>query len=183
MGYKIAQDKAWAELGSRTKEKSISVKMLADEYTVDLENKSVLSLSCNTPAKEYVSILILHYLIRKLSGIPALTNEWISFREFPGAEGYYPTFNKRVIQRLVAKFGNNTEQLLAVTERLPAKRTQYSDAGIVVNVFEEIPVMITFWKSDEEFSGGANVLFDSSIKEVYPTEDVVVLAEFLISQL
>jgi len=183
MGYKIAQDKAWLELESLIKEKSISVKMLADEYTVDLVNKSVLSLSCNVPTKEYISILILHYLIQKLKGIPGLTNEWISFREFPGAEGYYPTFHKRVIERLIAKFGSDSEKLLAVTQRLPAKRIQYSDAGIVIDVFENVPVMITFWKADEEFSGEANILFDKNIKDIYPTEDVVVLSEFIISQL
>ena len=183
MGYKQAIDKAWFDLEALTEEKSISVKMLADEYTVDLSNKTVSSLSCNAPAKEYVSILILHYLIKKLIGIPNLTNEWISFRELPGAEGYYPTFHKRVIERLVNKIGNNTEKLLSATERLPAKRTQYSDAGIVIAVFEEIPIMITFWKADEEFQGEANVLFDKNIKDIYPTEDVVVLSEFVISQL
>ena len=183
MSYKIALDKAWSELESLIKERTTSVKLLADEYTVDLSSKTVSSLSCNGPAKEYVSILILHYLIKKLKGIPELTNKWISFRELPGAEGYYPTFHKRVIERMVNKIGNNTDKLLSITERLPAKRIQYSDAGIVIEVFEKLPVMITFWKADEEFSGEANVLFDKSIKEIYPTEDVVVLAEFIISQL
>ena len=90
MGYAVALEKAWRELKELTREKVLSVKFLADEYNIDLEDYKVLSLSCNAPAKEYYSILILHYLAKKLKVNPELREEWISFNELEGGQGYFP---------------------------------------------------------------------------------------------
>ena len=57
----------------------------------------MLSFSCNIPAKDYTSILVLHYLARKLKGLPPVKGEWISFKELPGGEGYYPSFKKNMM--------------------------------------------------------------------------------------
>jgi hypothetical protein len=54
MGYAVALSKAWSELENIQKDKNLSIRLLSDEYTVDLENKRVLSLSCNAPAKDYI---------------------------------------------------------------------------------------------------------------------------------
>ena len=63
-------------------------------YTIDLDKRTILSDSCNVPAKEYVAIILLHYLARKtlLKGLPPPTGEWIDFKELDGGEGYYPAF-------------------------------------------------------------------------------------------
>lgn len=92
MGYDVALNKAWDDLVKLKPDKPMSVKFLADEYTLDLVGRKVLSLSCNAPAKDFTTILILHYLAQKLKGLPQLTNEWLSFRELSGVEGYLAAF-------------------------------------------------------------------------------------------
>jgi len=66
MGYGAALAKAWEQVNNLTEEKKYSVRILSDEYEIDAESKSILSLSCNVPAKDFVSILVLHYLAQKL---------------------------------------------------------------------------------------------------------------------
>lgn len=88
MAYDVAINKAWGELAKLNPQKNLSVKFLADEYSVDLAAKKLISLACNVVAKDFSSILILHYLIQKLKGLPGLTGEWLSFRELSGVEGY-----------------------------------------------------------------------------------------------
>lgn len=179
MGYDIAFSKAWSEIENKTNGKNQTINFLADEYSVDLENKRVLSLSCNIPAKSHVSILILHYLSRRLNGLPAITGEWISFKQLDGGQGYYPAFKKRVIEPIVRKYGNNPDSLLDLIERFRAKRVQLADISVVLDVFEGVPVLITLSRSDAEFGPEANILFDESIKDIFCTEDVVILAEFV----
>ena len=179
MGYEVALSKAWLELENFTKVKAISIKFLADEYSIDLENKRVLSLSCNVPAKEYVSILILHYLIKKLKGLPLTTGEWIEFRQLEGGLGYYPTFKKRVIGTITRKYGSKPDELLKLTERFDAHRVELADISIVVEVLENVPILIELWKGDDEFGPEVNVLYDKSIKDIFCTEDIVVLSEVL----
>lgn len=112
MGYEVAIDKAWKDLAELNPEKNLSVKFLKDEYSIDLEAKKVASLSCNVPAKDFTAILVLHYLTQRLRGLPELTGEWLTFREFSGIEGYYPAFHKRSIEPIVRKYGANPEGIL-----------------------------------------------------------------------
>jgi hypothetical protein len=135
------------------------------------------------PAKDFAAILILHYLSRKLKGLPALTDNWCSFKELAGIEGYYSAFRKRSIEPIIRKYGSHPEGMLQALDRLPAKRVNQGDIGIVLEAFEAVPVMITLWRSDEEFGPEANMLFDRSITQIFCTEDIVVLAGMIASQL
>ena len=183
MSYDVAINKAWEELDKLKPPKFISLKFLADEYTIDLESRKVISLACNVPAKDFVAILILHYLAHKVRGITVLTGEWFSFKELSGVEGYYPAFKKRALEPIVRKYGQNPEKLLDVLERLPAKKVDQGDIGIVLDVFEGVPVLVVLWRGDEEFGPEANMLFDKSVTSIFSTEDIVVLAGLIASQL
>jgi hypothetical protein len=183
MGYEIAINKAWEELEKLKAKEIPAIKFLADEYTLDWENKKVISLSCNAPAKDFTAILILHYLTKKLAGLPQLTGEWLDFKELSGIEGYAAAFRQRAIAPIIRKYGNHPEVILDVLDRLPSKRIQQADISIVLEAFKGVPVLISLWRPDEEFGPEANLLFDKSIKDIFCTEDIVVLAGFVASQL
>ncbi len=175
--------KGWEDLSNLNPGKTLSVKFLGDEYSVDLQEKRVLSLACNAPAKDFTVILILHYLAQKLKEVPVLTNEWMSFKELSGVEGYYSAFRNRTIEPIIRKYGSHPEGVLAALDRFPGKRVDQGDVGIVLEAFDGTPVMITLWRSDDEFGPEANILFDKSITQIFCTEDIVVLAGFVASLL
>jgi len=182
MGYDTALSKAWAELENLTHENNHVVRFLNDEYGIDLGKKSILSLSCNVPPKTHISILILHYLSRRLKGLPQPAGEWISFRQLDGGQVYYSVFRKRVLEPIIRKYGKNPEGFLSeLTKRFKAKEIKQADASVVLEVFDGIPVLITLWQGDEEFSPEANVLFDGNISEIFCTEDTVICAEIAAS--
>jgi hypothetical protein len=183
MGYEVALLKAWDDLANLKAPKNLSVKFLADEYSVDTIAGSVLSLSCNALAKDFVSILILHYLAQKLKGLPALSSQWLTFRELSGVEGYYEAYHKRSIEPIIRKYGKNPEAIKDVLNRLPGKLSEGGDISIVIEAFANVPVLIKLWKQDEEFDPDANMYFDASVKNIFCTEDIVVLAQIVASQL
>lgn len=163
--------------------KEIAVKFLADEYTVNTEDRRIISLACNVAAKDFMSILILHYLAHKLNALPELTGEWVSFKELSGVEGYLPAFKKRAIEPLIRKHGSNPEGILEFLDKFPAKKVNQGDVGVVLDTFAGVPVLITFWRADTEFGPEANMLFDRSITKIFCTEDIVVLAGVVASEL
>ncbi|MFA5114535.1 MAG: DUF3786 domain-containing protein [Candidatus Omnitrophota bacterium] len=183
MGYGLALSKAWNELKKTGLSQGSVVRFLADEYALDLESQRVMSLSCNAPAKDFTAILILHYLTAVSRGLPYLERHWVSFRELAGIEGYSAAFRKRAIEPILRKYGNNAEGLLGALKRLPGQRAPEADVGIVLEVFNGVPAMILLWRSDEEFAAEAAMLFDASIKHIFCTEDIAVLAGVIASAL
>lgn len=183
MGYEIALDKAWGSLAKQGLKEPVSVRFLADEYTVNLTQRRVLSVSCNAAAKDFTVILLLHYLIRSLQGLPEPIGEWQDFKELSGVEGYASAFRKRAIEPIIRKYGKSPEGILAVLERMPGRRTDQADVSVVLDVFEKVQALVTLWRPDEEFGPEANILFDKNITQIFCTEDIVVLAGMIAASL
>jgi len=182
MGYEVAINKAWSDLANLSQSKQLSVKFLADEYSIDLENKKVLSLSCNAAAKDFTAILVLHYLLKKIKGLPGPTGEWLTFRELSGVEGYTAAFRSRSIEPIIRKYGKNPKGIFSVLERIPGDRAKDSDFGVILEAFQGVPALIKIFAADDEFGADANIYFDRSVKEIFCTEDIVVLAGIVAGQ-
>jgi hypothetical protein len=183
MGYEVALKKAWEDLANLKAPNNLSVKFMADEYNVDAAARKILSLACNVLAKDFLAILILHYLAQKLKGLPGLTGQWITFRELSGIQGYYEAYHKRAIEPVIRKYGSNPEAIKNVLGRLPAGLSAGGDISITVEAFADVPVLIKLWQADSEFGPDANLYFDASIKNIFCIEDIVVLAQLVTSQL
>ncbi len=56
-----------------------------------------------------------------------------------------------------------------------ADNIEMGDAGIEMDVFENVPVRVVVWSGDGEFLPEATILFDRSITEIFPTEDVTAI--------
>lgn len=176
MSYEVAINKAWDNLIELAQERNFSVKFLADEYSIDLENRLVNSLSCNAAAKDFYAILILHYLFAKIKGLTRLTGEWLTFRELAGIEGYYEAFRKRAIEPIIRKYGSKPENIFSVLNRLPSRKADFKDISIIIEAFSHVPVLIKISLADEEFPCEANILFDRNLTNIFCIEDIVVLA-------
>ena len=185
MSYGKTLEKAWNDLAGSSGKTHFSIAMLADTYDIDLDNHTVISSSCNIPAKDHVAIILLHYLIKKSrhDAMPPLSGEWIDFNQLEGGDAYYPAFKKRTIGHLIKKYGSNPEALLDLSSRMPIKKAGRGDTGIIIQVLDGVDIMITMEKADEEFGPDANILFDKTVKEIFCTEDIVVLTEFVIHSL
>ncbi len=183
MGYDAAITKAWDDFLRLDYRGKILVKFLGIDFSVDAGSTKVVSVLTNDFAKDYEAILILHYLVSAAKGLPGISGEWVSFKELSGIEGYQPVFRKRVIERIIKKYVANSDVLFSAIERIPGKRIQQADMGIVLEVFEGVPILIELWKADAEFSPEANVLFDKNITQIFCVEDIIVLAELTVGRL
>ncbi|MFH1353107.1 MAG: DUF3786 domain-containing protein [bacterium] len=183
MGYKAALDKAYGELSATRAAGRLSVRFFSDEYSADLEKRTLKNTKDGRIADDYIAVLILHYAVRKMDGLPPLTGKWISFRALDGGEVYYPAFRKRAIEPVIKKYGANPEGLLSNMERLGAEKGSAGDYSIKLNPFDNVPALVSIFGQNEEFPASANFLFDESIKRIFATEDVAVLAGLVASKL
>lgn len=178
MGYDAALNKSWEGLRAAGLKDAATVRFFTDEFRVDPGSRTVAQTS-GQPAKDFVSILLLHYLEKRLLGLPPLTGRWISFKEMESGEQYYPAFRKRSIDLLVKKYARDVEAVFQALDRNAAVgKAGQGDAGVIVEAFPGVPLQVILWKGDDEFPAEATILFDESIRGIFCTEDVAVLAGF-----
>ena len=126
-------------------------------------------------------ILILHYM---LSAAPsASTDNWLSYREIPGASFYYSSFVRRAIDPLKKVFGQNIDNFIRAADLLGGKSIDTGDAGYEFRLFPNIPVRLILWAGDEEFPAEANMVFDENIGGMLSPEDIAWLAGMLVYRL
>ena len=118
---------------------------------------------------------MLHYFTLA-KGTP-LSNKVITYKELPEGASYFPTFAKRAIKPLLDHFGKEPHRLIDVARKLGGHKADYGDLAVTINAFSRVPITLVLWQGDEEFSPEGNMLFDSTISDYLPTEDINVLCE------
>ncbi len=159
----------------------IMIHYLNRPYLVDLPNAeiSLKDEEEKVPIKD--RILILHYLTQA-TGAP-FTNKLITYAQLQGGRFYCPVFQKRTLEPILKCFGDKSELLLDVAQRLGGHRSSYGDLSVSIDVFPFVRIVIILWRGDDQVPSGGNILFDKNIRDYLSSEDVAVLSETLIWKL
>jgi hypothetical protein len=156
---------------------SVSLKYMECDYIIDLGSGNVRLVNSEKQVTTTVKVLLLHYLLN--ARICPLTGKLISFKEIPGGGSiYYQTFHKRAITPLVKTFATNPEKLYKAAEQFNGIKENYGDASVTIRVFPLIPVTYVIWQGDEEFPASGTILFDETVTNFLPGEDIVLAASF-----
>jgi hypothetical protein len=64
-------------------------------------------------------------------------------------------------------------------KRIPSGHSSELNAltAATIKAFPRVPLTVVLWKGDEEFPAAASILFDSSITDYLPVEDIIELSE------
>jgi hypothetical protein len=187
---KVLED-SWHEL-STMKPEDIAKRADCD-FSDEIIRFSHLGSACEVRVRErlvlldgkeqnpFRSVIVVHYLIGAKE--VSLTGNLISFRELWGGDIYYAAFASRAIKPLADHFGPAPEKLVEAGKFLKARVLGMGDASIELAAFPRIPLIFVVWGGDEELPHSANVLFDSTVTEHLPTEDVTVLSSLAVGRL
>jgi len=155
-------------------EKTISLDYLNQTYLIKYPQAEVTLQDTAEPVALVDKILLLHY-VTQAKGTP-LSGQLISFKELAEA-GYFPTFYARAIKPLVTYFGKEPERLLEVAGLLGGRRADFGDVSVTVNALSLVPLTLVLWKGDAEFPPEATIMFDRTITDYLPTEDIIYLCQ------
>jgi hypothetical protein len=120
-------------------------------------------------------ILILHYLLNA-SGRP-LGAEKIPYEDIPGCRPYFPVFERRVVRPLISAFGFDRDLFRASGEALGGASESYGDVSFTLHALPMVPLTFILWEGDAEFPPSLKILFDPSIDEYLPLEDITVISK------
>ena len=188
--YSAAEEKAWEDL-IHLDSKSIAKNSLASfdgrifslavlDETVKVDKWEGVVTSSQSHDK-FFDILVMHYLTGCQASGPG--GELVLFRQLKGGEAYNDTFHKRVNERLAKEFGDDPLGLVRAGERLNGSRRSKGSASVELPLFPKVPVTVIVWRGDDDIPASSTVLFDRSIGNIFPTEDVAVAGSFIVEKL
>jgi len=155
----------------------ITIDYLNRQYQIALPNCEVSLKDSDEQVPLRDKILILHYLTQA-KGTP-LTGKLISYKQVPGGVPYFARFSQLAVQPLLDHFGEKPDRLVPAAERMGGKKADNSDAAATISAFSRIPITIVLYRGDEEFPPNISVLFDSTIPDYLPGEDIRILCEVI----
>ncbi len=155
--------------------KTITIQYLNQSYLVTLPDVEISLVDGAEEVPTRDKVLILHYFT-SAKGTPA-AGRLITFRELPEGSVYSPTFDKRTIQPLLDNFSKEPDRLVEISKRFGGQKADYGDTAVTINAFSHVPITIVLWQGDDEFAPQGNILFDATISDYLPTEDITVLCE------
>lgn len=142
---------------------------------------SDFSFSGEPPLNTREKILILHYLAGSKNW--SETGNLISFSELEAGNIYKPSIEARIYKVLIDRFGASGEEFLKKAILLGAEETKSCKFSVRIQIFPKICIYINFYPADEELSASCQILFDSGIRKVMVTEDIVVMCEEIAEKL
>lgn len=147
-------------------------------FIADIKNGEVYEKSTGIRCDPFTGILILHYLTYAQDITPS--GQWITLKEIPyGGAIFYPAFKKEVLDALVNTFQYDLAAFDRAAAALNGKKLSMGDSGAVFATFPKIPLAVVMWQADEELSGSANFLFDSTIEYFSPMETIIGFGYYL----
>ena len=153
----------------------IIIEYLYQPYKITLPEIKISPVVGDGPLPIRDKLLILHYFLQA-KGSP-LSNHTITYKELADGIVYFPTFYQRAIKPLVTHFGREPQRLLDAARILGGHEADYGDTAVTINAFSRVPITLVLWKGDEELTPEGNIIFNSTIPDYLPTEDINVLCE------
>jgi hypothetical protein len=178
MAYKLAREQLAAITDIQAQCRRSGTQYLPDRtYHIGYPEGEVTLAGSAEAVPVRDKILILHYFTRA-KGTP-LTGKMITYKELQEGINYYPTFFKRSIDPIINRYNDEPLKLLDAAKRLGGHKAEYGDAAVTIPAFPGVPLTFVLWRGDKEFAPDGNIMFDSTISDYLPTEDITILCEVI----
>jgi hypothetical protein len=153
----------------------VSLSYLNQEYQLTVPEMKFSINESDENVELRNKILILHYLLGAKGTPPC--KQLITYQELKEGASYYPSFYNRAVRPLIDRFGTCPEKLFEASGPLGGTKTALGDCSVTIPAFSRVPITLVLWKGDEEFPPNGNILFDTTILDYLPVEDVNVLCQ------
>lgn len=147
-------------------------------YTVKVPQCAVSQAGTDASVPKMLGILLMHYLTQS-DGTP-VANNWIAYRDLPGARLFEQKFANLVYRPMAERFGNSIDSFRQAALAIGGQPMKgKGDAAFKFNALPRVPIATIFHCGEEGIPPSINVLFDASAPHYMTTDDLVVLASFL----
>ncbi len=137
----------------------LTIRVLGKPFAIDSNGNMFSDIHINF----WVAAPVLNYVLY-CKGIP-LTGQWIPLRELKGGKEKTGLFVQRPLKsfkKIADRYPNLFEDLIFLFNGKKVKNHNESDISLVIHPLPRLPILICYWKPDEQMDSDLNLFFDSS---------------------
>lgn len=167
-------------LGGRSSGETLIIRCLGKDFEVDAHG-TVMS-QCHTHA--WFSIPLLNYIL--FSKGAAVGGRWVPFRELDNGKTWNPLFVRRCetpLKYIADTHGDLFEDLVGMFSGTSSFNTFDSDIAVVLYPLPRVPVLICYWKPEDDMESRLHVFFDDTAEQNLPIESLFTLGTGLVCML
>jgi hypothetical protein len=160
-------------IGDKSGGKKIRFLCIGRRYFLD----AAADVTAEGPLSPWEKILILIYV--KTGGSGPLDDRWVSFEVLRGGGVKVEQIVREVEEPLTGMFSRAEEAMVKAVARLGGRIVggQPSDMAWVMPLLPKVPMLLLYWRADEEFPARVKVLFDRSADRFLDVETLMYVGE------
>lgn len=163
---------------------SYAVNILNKTYEVNLSNMRISSRESGSQeqsASFLEQLCILAYLI-SAADVPQ-SDTLVNAQSLPGGQFFFRGPHTLPTEKLKEAFGDCPEALYRASESFAARRCEFGDASITLDILPRVQLTIVIWRRCEEFEARASILFDKSVAAQLPLDALMAAVNLTVGAL
>ena len=146
-------------IGAKYSSGSLILKCLGRDFEVD--SKGNIASICHT--HPWFTIPLLHYIIFSMG--KGISGRWVPFRELENGKKWNPLFERKCEQPLKRIADTHTdlfEDLITIFSGISSGGIFASDISVVLYPLPKLPMLICYWRPDEEMESKLHLFLDDT---------------------
>lgn len=154
----------------------LTIRVLGKDFRLSQEGR----ISADIHVNPWVTIPVLNYVLQS-KGLP-VAGEWVSFRELPSGRSWYPLFAQRCekpMKEVADGYPNLFADMLDIFDGRQIESQFKSDISIVLHPLPKLPLLVCYWKPEEELESSLHLFFDRTAEDNLPIGSIHALGSGL----
>ncbi|ETR73335.1 MAG: Fe-S cluster domain-containing protein [Candidatus Magnetoglobus multicellularis str. Araruama] len=151
----------------------LTLKIFGKDFRVDRSG----NISTDIHVNPWVVVPFLQHIFQSTGA--SVSGQWVTFRELEGGKPRLALYEQRFqkeLKRLADNFTDLFEDLIHIfngtqLDHAPAQLNQ-ADISLVLHPFPKIPILISYWKPEDDMASDITIFFDKMVHEQLDTESL-----------
>lgn len=156
----------------------LNIKVMGKNVAIDTQGKIFTDIHVNP----WIAVPFMEYVLNARGTTP--TGVWVPFRELPGGKDRYRLFEQRCegsLKQLADTYPDLFEDLMFLFNGKEISDHYQSDIALMLQPLPHVPILICYWKPDEEMESELNLFFDETAEENLNIQTLYTLGAGLIT--
>jgi hypothetical protein len=174
---KIDLQSAAQRLDAQFSNEKLTIKCLGKDFSVDTDG----NISTDIHVHSWIAVPVLTYILEG-AGTP-VSGKWVPFRELEGGKKWYRLFEQRCekpLKKVADTYTDLFEDMIHLFNGRQVENHYASDISLVLHPLPKVPLLICYWKPEDDLASDLHIFFDSKAEDNLPIESIYTLGAGLV---